>query len=217
MATLKKSKKATQRMWRPDFRDVQSLPDTKVIRTGFLLNFIAIALALGCMTLYSMREYSLQTLIQSVKGLESQVAASTSQNRSILDTNKRFRQSAEVVAEAVAFDHQALQFHPFVSELADALQQGMVLSVVDMQSTTVIEQTKELPPFVVELQGKVLENAPAKPAQVLNDFHDALRGLPSLQGKNIEMEMASFGRNNQFGHFDFTLLVKISVEKAPSL
>jgi hypothetical protein len=217
MATMRKSKNANQRLWRPDFRDVQALPDTKVIRTGFLLNFIAIALALGSMTLYGMREYSLQTLIKSVKELEQQVASSDSQNRNILDINKRFRQSAEVVSEAVAFDHQALQFHPFLSRLGDSLQEGMVLTVITLQSSTVIDQSKDLPPFVVELQGKVLENAPAKPAQVLNDFQAALMDLPPLQGKRIEMEMARFGRNNEFGHFDFTLLVKISVEKAPSL
>ncbi|MEX0330889.1 MAG: hypothetical protein AB3N64_05640 [Puniceicoccaceae bacterium] len=217
MATLRKSKTATQRLWRPDFRDVQSLPDTKVIRTGFLLNFIALALALGSITLYGMREYSLQTLIKSVKELEQQVASSDSQNREILDTNKRFRQSAEVVAEAVAFDHQALQFHPFLSQLGESLQEGMVLSVVEMQSEIIVEQNTKLPPFVIQLQGQVLEDAPAKPAQVLSDFQEALLQLPSLQGKGIEMEMAQFSRNNQFGHFDFTLLVKISVEKAPSL
>lgn len=217
MATLRKRKNATQRLWRPDFRDVQSLPDTKVIRTGFLLNFVAIALALGCMTFYGMQEYSLQTLIKSVQELEQQVASSTSQNRTILDTNKRFRQSAEVVAEAVAFDHQALQFHPFVSQLAEALQEGMVLSVIDLQSSTIIEQSEKVPPFVVELKGQVLEDAPAKPAQVLNAFQEALKELPALEGKNLEMEMARFSRNNEFGHFDFTLLVKISVEKAPSL
>ena len=90
-------------------------------------------------------------------------------------------------------------------------------SVKDRIAKYIIEQAEKVPPFIVELQGKVLEEAPAKPAQVLNDFQEALGQLPSLKGKSIEMEMARFSRNNQFGHFDFTLLVKISVEKAPSL
>jgi hypothetical protein len=217
MATLSNSKKATQRLWRPDFRDAQTLPDTKVIRTGFLLNFVAIALALGCMTLYGMREYSLQTLNRSVRQIERQVAEGTPQNRKILDINKRFRQSAEIVGEAVAFDQQALRFHPFLSQVSDSLQEGMVLSSIDMQNSAEIGKGSSLPPFVVELQGKILEDAPATPAQVMSDFQEAILELPSVKGKPIDLETAQFNRNNQFGHFDFTIRVKITVEKAPSL
>jgi hypothetical protein len=217
MATLGKSKKANQRLWRPDFRDVQSLPDTKVIRTGFLLNFIAISLALGSVTLSGMREYSVQTLSRSVNEIERQVKEGSPQNRSILDINKRFLQSAEIVAEAVAFDSQPLQLHPFLSEVSGSLQEGMILSVIDMQIDTRPIDGEEFPPFVVELQGKILETAPAKPAQVLSDFQEAILDLPSLTGKSIEMEIARFSRNNKIGDFDFTLLVKIAVEKAPSL
>ena len=217
MSGLSRSKKSTQRKWRPDFRETQTLPDTKVIRTGFLLNFIALSLAMLCLILYGMREYKLQSLNSSVKSLESQVAESTSRNRAILDTNKRFRQSAEVVAEAVAFDSQAVPFHTFIAELTTLHQEGMVLTAIDMQHSSEIGIGAIDAPFIVELQGKVLDTAPSKPAQLLSDYQTAIENLPVLKGKTIDMEMARFNRNNELGDFDFTLLVKIAVEKVPSL
>lgn len=217
MAVLTKSKPATQRLWRPDFRAVESLPDTKVIRTGFLLNFIALALAGLGITLYGFREYQLQGLVRSVAGLEQQVAESTARNRLILDSNKRFRQAAEVVEEAVAFDYQPFAFHSFISELSGVLPKGLELSTLQMQSTSDKATKGMLAPFVVELTGKVFEDAPSTPSQVLNEFQESIRGLPSMADKKPEMEMSRFGRNNDSGDFDFTLLVKIPLEKTPSL
>lgn len=217
MAGLTKSKKVVQRAWRPDFRDVQTLPDTKVIRTGFLLNFIAITVALGSVGVYVVREYSLQSLIHEVRTLESQVAADTSRNRLVLDANKGFIQKAQIIEEAVAFDVQAVSFPDFIAQVSAALQEGSVLTLIEMKNSTLPAGKSGIPPFVVELRGKVLEGAPVTPSQLLNNFQAAILSIDALAGKDVDMEMVNFGRNNEFGHFDFTLLVKIAVEKAPSL
>ncbi|MGA1205494.1 MAG: hypothetical protein ACO3ZW_06775 [Opitutales bacterium] len=217
MATLSTSKKVPQRLWRPDFRNTQTLPDTKVIRTGFLLNFVGLSLAVGCMTLYGFREYALQNLIKEVKSLESQVAEATAENRRIMDSNKKFRENADIVAEEVAFDNQAISYHEFLGQLAESLQEGMQLGAVTMENSGDEPGKSGMPPFHIELTGKVLEDAPATPAQVLSNFQSALKELPCLQEEDLQMEMTRFSRNNKFGYFDFTLLIKIAVEKAPSL
>jgi hypothetical protein len=218
MAVLSKSKNVQQRLWRPDFRAVHTLPDTKVIRTGFLLNFIALALAALGISLYGVREYQLQGLVRSVDVLEQQVSESTAKNRIILDSNKRFRQSAEVVQEAIAFDFQPFPYHSFIADLARILPEGLELVSLEMKSTSEKSGSKgELAPFVVELTGKVLEDAPASPSQVLKKFQEAIGDMPSMAGKKPQMEMSRFGRNNESGDFDFTLLVKIPLEKPPSL
>ncbi|MGC9449811.1 MAG: hypothetical protein ACP5I4_00070 [Oceanipulchritudo sp.] len=217
MAVLSKSKKAPQRLWRPDFRTAETLPDTKVIRTGFLLNFIAVALAALGICLYGVREYQLQSLMRSVDTLEKQVSESTSRNRIILDENKRFLQSAKVVEEAVAFDHEVVSCHTFITELAGILPEGMEILSIEMSSTTEVAGKGGLPPFAVQLTGVVLQPAPATPAQILNSFQEKIKAIPCISGKETGMETTRFSRNNNTGNFDFTLIVKIPADKAPSL
>lgn len=217
MASLTKSKTPTQRQWRPDFRDTQTLPDTKVIRTGFLLNFVGIAAAVICLTLYGIREYTLQNLSRNLDTLSNEVSSATADNRKILDTNKKFRQSAEIVIEAVAFDTEPVPFHNFLSQLGEALQEGMKLEKIQMASSTDTPEKGKVLPFKITLDGRVLESAPGTPAQILSLFQDDMLELACLKDKQVEMEMVRFNRNNEFGHFDFTLLIKIAVEKVPSL
>ena len=149
--------------------------------------------------------------------LKRQVSESMANNRLLLDSNKRFRQSAQVVQEAIAFDFQPFPFHSFIAELAKVLPEGLELDALQMQSASGKAVKGELSPFLVELTGRVLENAPSTPSQVLNKFQEAIASLPAMKDKQAEMEMSKFGRNNESGDFDFTLLVKIPVEKAPSL
>ena len=217
MATLGKSKKAPQKLWRPDFRNTETLPDTKVIRTGFLLNFVGISLAAVCLTMYGYREFNLQGLASSVRELEAQVEAATNADRQFLDQNKKFTQSAELVSEAIAFDAEPVKYYDFLAEIEKSVQTGMQLTGITLQHSGAEPGKSGIPPFNIELVGRVLENSPVTPAQVLSNFQESIRTLPSLSQKEMQMEMIRFNRNNQFGYFDFTLLVKISVKKAPAL
>ena len=216
MATLGKSKKAPQKLWRPDFRNTETLPDTKVIRTGFLLNFVGISVAVVCMTLYGFREFTLQGLAKSVRELQAQVEGATSNDRKSLDLNKKFIQTAELVSEVIAFDQEPVKYHAFLAEIEQSVQSGMQLTEITLQHSGAEPGESGLPPFNIQLVGKVLENTLVTPAQVLSNFQSSINELPSLSQKEKEMEMVRFNRNNEFGYFDFTLLVKISVKKAPA-
>lgn len=217
MATLSKKKKAIQKSWRPDFRNVQTLPDTKVIRTGFLLNFVGLSLAAICLTMYGIREFTLQDLAKSVKELEAQVEGATSSDRQALDTNKKFVQSAEIVSEAIAFDAEPIEYHAFLAEGRDAVQNGMQLTNITLRHSGGEPGKTGIPPFDIEIVGKVLENPAVTPAQTLSNFQESIIGMKSLSEEEMEIEIVQFSRNNEFGYFDFTLLIKITVEKAPSL
>lgn len=218
MVALNRNKKAPPKIWRPDFRDTQTLPDTKVIRTGFLLNFIAIALALAAMSAYLIKEYKLQGLVREVQKLTAQVDSSQSQNRAILDVNKKFRQSADVVEEAIAFDFQQVRFPDLIAEMSGVLGEGMILSSIQVDySDELVEDQNAAVPMVARLVGRVMEAAPGTPAKILDDFQESIRGLPVLEGVTVNMDMENFGRNNQFGHFDFTLLVEIELQPPATL
>jgi hypothetical protein len=215
MALGSKSKKVTQRLWRPDFREVNTLPDTKVIRTGFLINFIAISITLLVLTLYVIKEYSLQSLMSQVRELEVQVADNTSSNRSILDANKRFKQSASIMEEVIVFDTQLLDFPLFIKEVSMILTPRVVLSGIEMKSIMGGDTKVKSPYVVVDLTGRILSGDDLTPSQVLAAAQDAIAKLPSIKGRKISMDLVQFKRNNELGHFDFTLQLMIPPENGP--
>ena len=217
MAGLLNRKRVSNPTWRPDFRNVEALPDTKTIRTSFLLNFIALTLVVAVGSAYLIREYSYQNLRREVKSLELQVSNNMNNNRVILDTNKRFEESAAIVSEAVAFDWQPVPMYNLVQDLSDVLQEGMVLN--NLQISHIQEQVakKKSNVLLLEIKGKVLEDAPVTPAQLLNNYQDAVREMACLDGVKVDIEMTQFGRNNTMGNFDFTLQVKIPIADAPAL
>jgi len=214
MALGRQNKKAAQRLWRPDFRDVQVLPDTKIIRTGFLLNFVAIAITLALIMLYLFKEYSLQSITQSVNSLERQVAESTPENRAVLDANKRFKQSAAIMEEVIAFDRQVVDYPVFIRELSSVLPMGVLLNELDMRSSQQKRANNVIAPLSVELTGVIVGSTSETPSQILTQFQDSIRELPSVAGQDLEMDLRQFQRNNELGNFSFTLQVLIHAESA---
>jgi hypothetical protein len=212
MALGSNKKKVTQRLWRPDFREVSLLPDTKVIRTGFLINFVAISITLLVVTLYVIKEYSLQSLTAQVRELEAQVADNTASNRALLDANKRFKQSSAIMEEVIAFDKQLLEFPSFIKEITLILPPRVILSSIEMESARGLGGKVNAPYFSVDLSGRILAGTELTPSQVLSNFQDEISKLPSMKGREIEMDLVQFRRNNEQGYFDFTLELIIPPE-----
>ncbi|MFO7724494.1 MAG: hypothetical protein R6V45_03010 [Oceanipulchritudo sp.] len=212
MALGRKSKRDSQAHWRPDFRDVSELPDTKVIRTGFLLNFIAILLTLVLGIMYAFKEYTLQTVSSSVNVLEAQVAGSTAENNRILKANRRFEQSRRVVAEVVDFDRQVVDFPEFLRRLSTARPESIVLSRIDIGPAGGGIDGGPEATTLVELNGRLLPEPGSTASEVISRFQEAVEMLPTVGERAVRADLTRFNRNNEFGHFDFTLKVILSVE-----
>lgn len=212
MALGRKDKKDTQKLWRPDFRDVQSLPDTKVIRTGFLMNFVAIAVTVAVVVFYVFREYELQSTARMVASLETQVADGTSENRSILESNKRFKQSSSLMEEVVAFDRKIVDYADLINQAARVLPDGLVFNQLSLAASDEQAGKNKLAPLRMEITGRISSAGARTPSQILTDFQEKLAALDCVAGRDLGMELTRFNRNNEFGFFDFTLLVIIPYE-----
>lgn len=209
MAFGRKNKTYAERPWRPDFRDREALPDTKVIRTGFLLNFVAIALTVSVIVVYAFREYTLQVVSAEVAALEAQVGESSASNRVLLEMNKQFREAAAPMEESIAFDRQLISFPELVRDLSSIVPDGMIFNNLDLKPSEMKVGKNKIAPLLLEVSGRILPNGVESPSQMLADFQEALALLPSLDGRLLELELTRFNRNNDLGHFDFTLRVLI--------
>jgi hypothetical protein len=170
MKQSKRSKKETTvACWRTDFRIVDELPDVKVVRTHFLINFGAIALFIIACFVVAQREYTLRGLNESTQLLEQRIQAGQRGNREALSWSKRFVDTARKV-EAIQVHYRApFKHHLFLAELAMVRPADMIfrqIAYIEIPPPPAPRsrgrQQKEvkqvsLPSYKIELRGDVRE------------------------------------------------------------
>lgn len=97
--------------WHPNLRNRERLPDTKVVRTLFFVNFAAITVAASLLVYFCYQEYRIKNLNRLVAEWQAQV-----------DTNKKS------AAQAVALSRKFADEEKKIGELNDFLKQRLVLS-----------------------------------------------------------------------------------------
>jgi len=97
--------------WHPNFRNVERLPDTKVVRTRFFVNFAAIAVGAALLLYFSYQEYRIKNLRHQVAEWQAQI-----------DTNKKASDQAHVLSQKFAEEEKK------IGELERFVQPRVVLS-----------------------------------------------------------------------------------------
>jgi len=210
MNIRRKSKKDTHPLWRPDFRDVQTLPDTKFVRTDFLMNFVAIVVTITVIVFFSIREYNLHVAGKAVNNLRQQVDESEADNRAILLNNKQFLQSSSLAREVVAFDAQIASFPELMAIVSESTPEGMIFTSIRLAPSQVKAGADEVVPLELSVTGRILQNQGLTPSQIVARFKDIL--IERFPERLLESDLRRFSRNNEFGYFDFTLSVKVYAE-----
>lgn len=204
---LKRKKKTEEHpAWRPDFRDVGQLPDTKAVRTDFILNLAAILLVLGLGSWYGIREYTLQTVGAAVESQKEQIAENEAQNRQLLRWNGEFQRSARVAEEAIRFDEEPLRFPEFLGELAAMLPEEVVVRSIDLGHAGEVDGNKA---YLVRLDGRVVFLEERSPSAVLTVLQERMRKLEQIGERLVEIEVADFNRDLELNVFTFSLRVTI--------
>jgi hypothetical protein len=164
----RKNKRIASR-WRTDFRIVDELPDIKVVRTHFLINFAAIAVLIAACFMVAQREYTLRTLNESMQLLDRRLQSGQSSNREVLGWNRRFIDSARKVQEVQTHYRAPFAHHLFLAELAMARPRDMTFRQISYQEvpapppprTRARDQAAArrttLPSYTIQLRGDVRE------------------------------------------------------------
>jgi hypothetical protein len=117
MLTLRKKPSSqlaeTLPAWHPDFRNVQALPDTKVIRTSFLVSSAGVLVATVLATWLFFQLYQAKELYGQIAEWQRQIDRDKGPSDQAIANYKKFQAQAAPVAEVTAF----LKSRPVVSEL----------------------------------------------------------------------------------------------------
>lgn len=117
--------------WRVDFRDVSLLPDTKTVRTGFLINILVFT-ALGSLILAAVyREIALSNIKKEVASLQQQISASAASNEAAETAFKLFQLEEKKLKEVHAWAASGFDFPDYLIHLGELMPVGVKASRIE--------------------------------------------------------------------------------------
>jgi hypothetical protein len=189
--------------WHPNFRNFERLPDTKVVRTSFFINGMAVLVATALTIYVGYREFGLRTLASDVEGAQS-----------IVDENK----SASDQAVALYGKFQAEEKK--VAALRDFLAPAKFVV-----SDLILKFGANLPPFInlnsieykptsVVLTGGI-EGAADEASGRAAAYVDALRISPDFKELFETVTLSTIARDPGSGLIRFEIEMKIKPATPP--
>ena len=123
--------------WHPNFRNRERLPDTKVVRTYFFVNFTAVTLVL-CLALgVWYQEYRIGVLDRQVTDWQVQIARNQKSAVEAVALSKKFAAEEKKIRELGVFLQQRLVLSQFMVHLGKSLPAALVIDAVDIRETGV--------------------------------------------------------------------------------
>jgi len=119
--------------WHPNFRDHERLPDTKVVRTQFFVNFAAIAIAASLLLYFSYQEYRINNLGHQVADWQGQIDTNQKASEQAMLVSEKFAAEEKKIAELEAFVKQRVQVSLLLQHLGNTLPANLAFDVVDVR------------------------------------------------------------------------------------
>lgn len=204
------SKHDMQPYWRPDFKTQSTLPDIKVVRTDFVINFIAVALMLIAVFTLLQSEYRAYALRSSIAGMEQRIRVSGADDDLNLKESERFRASAQSIEELQRFFRAPIASHELLAELTRLKPEGLIFSRV-IFSESIIKKSKANPKPQMRYEIKITGDA--RGLDVLTQLKAALQQSPLLNpdGFAVAVDESMQKRNAKTGITPF----QVSISLAP--
>lgn len=189
-------------LWRADFREVSSLPDTKAVRTGFLINSTALFLMSALLMVFSYNEYALWAAQGAVAEVEAEVEAGVPGNRGILFKGGEFRKLGRRAEEVFLFKEEPVDVAAFLRMLPLDVPEPMTLQRIEVDQ---LPGEGDADVATLVLTGTILPETAVGPSVLLERFQQDISDWEGFSRWELRTEIQSFGRNNTTGNFDFAI------------
>jgi len=201
--------KEMQPFWRPNFVNQSELPDIKVIRTDFIINFIAVTLALCVAFFLLQREYRSYALGQTISQMEQQIRIADADDVISLRLSESFRESAQYIIEVEKFFNAPLLAHEFLYGLSRIKPEDLIFNSVSLSESTLKQGGKSLVKYTININGD------AKNLTVLDDFKKVLveADLLKIEGFDLEIDETLQGRDEKTGIFPYRISIALTPAK----
>ena len=132
---IKKSKAPSQSPWHQDFRNADVLPDIKVIRTQFFVNFVAIVIPLFIAIMWIQKEVSLNSLKGNLANLEKDKASMQSTNNEFVELSREFLKESAKIESLDDYYYNLFPVSDYLVMLSDQVEEDMVVSSMEIKKS----------------------------------------------------------------------------------
>lgn len=195
-----KDSKAAMQAWHPNFRIEATLPDTKVIRTSFLVNAAAAILMLGVGYLLVQRELSLRETDAGIAELNKEMSTLNERYKVAVPLQKQFAELEKKYQEVETFRKGAWGATQFLERISTTLPRFVTVDG--------LEVTKDF----VTLRGNVA-GAPDRAAGVFNAYLETLSKDEVIAGMAENVRQRTINRDPQTNRLNFTIEMKPKIGK----
>lgn len=213
---LRKSKATRQPAWRPNFRNAETLPDIKIVRTDFIINLTAISVAVALLVMVIYREYHIAKVEEAVAITQQNIDLNIAADRRNVRLSNEFQKVERTISELPQFLNVPLSPDTLVRALASMQPPEMILVSLSFSPTVTRQGRKETVRYQIVLNGRVTDGTVDGQARaatdIITDYRNAFGNLDLLAPYFLSSELSGFSRNEAQGSFNFTIRVTLSME-----
>jgi hypothetical protein len=186
--------------WHPDFRNAQRLPDTKVIRTSFLISATSVLVASVLLITFSYQAYQLKELQAQIDGWQHQIDRDKGPSDHAVALYKKFQAESARVNEVTSF----LNSRPSVSEL--------LLNLGKTLPDYVAIDRFDLSSAIMNIRGTV-RGAPDQASGRASTYLQLLKSDPFFAERFSDVALLSLNRGTQNNGLVLELAFKLKEAK----
>lgn len=186
--------------WHPNFRIAETLPDTKVIRTSFVVNAAAAAVVIALGLLVWQQEMAISEVRAQCDDWQGKIAHQTPRYKAVTGMQKDFTEAEKKVRQIEEFLAPKLVGSDFLLLVAETLPR-----LIQLDS---LELTGDL----VRLRGSVAGGS----ASVSQGYVDQLAAHPRIKEIMESVRLSSQNRDAAGNRFTFEVELKFKVAAAPA-
>lgn len=206
---LERKKKADPVLnWHPNFRVVETLPDIKQVRTGFLVNFVAIVLALVALAWTVTTEVDIHNHSRDINRLNGEIDKETPANNKNLAASKQFVNKSKALQFSAKFFDGTLPPLDLLDAMLAARPDNILFDSVHIDPVIIETAGKKIPAQRVVISGTLASESSLS----LDDFVKKILASAALKNrvvdpdKNLKVENK---RDAAAGVFKFTLTLNL--------
>ncbi len=191
-------------LWHADFRNLERLPDTKVVRTTFFVNTASIAGTLALLLWTGYREYHIRTLDNQIAESQQQIDSHIKQNREALRLSQVFIGEEKKLHEAEAFLRAPISPSEFIDLVGQTLPKEISIEYAETRLADTKNQVFILRGLVAGTRDQASGSA--------SSYVDTLRTNPRLGSVFEPIVLEKLNPDGSSGLLAFEISLKVKQE-----
>ena len=206
---LRKPKKVVQPAWHPNFRNVETLPDIKAIRTDFVINYGVILFAAALLVFFLKNEFSIMAVGRDIQDFETKISENSGANNNNLRLSGQFNNLSKEISELADFTDVPIKPSELILKFTEIKPENMLFESISYDTYTIkLDDRKNAPGKRISIRSTVV-GTPAAVTQLVTEFVETLQNLEMIQESMHKVELQSLVRDEELGLFNCSIRIEL--------